>query len=91
MKMNEMHEKLTKQLLEVNESLSYAQARTWIEVLCEDFETTRAKAGHSYEGSEMTEKIILSWIKNYGPRLHDFVTSNPKYSHLLNSDDYLKH
>ena len=91
MLINDIHEKLTKNLLEVNDSLSYAQARVWIEVLWEDFETTRAKAGHSYRGTDMTERIIQSWIINYGPRLHEFVATNPKYAHLLNTDEHLRH
>ena len=89
--MNDVHERLTKELLDVNHFLSYAQARTWIEVLWEDFETTRAKAGYSYKGAEMTEKIVKQWIANYGPKLHDFVTSNPKYNDLLNNNDTPKH
>lgn len=31
--MNDIFEKLTKELLEKNTSLSYSQARTWIELL----------------------------------------------------------
>jgi hypothetical protein len=42
-------------------------------------------------GNEMTEKIVKQWIMRYGSQLHDFVATNPKYAHLLNQDDYLKH
>ncbi|MBM6616463.1 YfhJ family protein [Bacillus suaedaesalsae] len=89
--MNERIEQLTNLLLEQNESLAYEQARTWIELLWDDFETTSAKAGHQYMGPEMAERIVTSWINRYGAQLHEFVASNPKYEHLLNRDDYTKH
>jgi hypothetical protein len=89
--MNEYVERLTKMLLEYNDTLAYNQAKTWIELLWDDFETTSAKAGQPYMGAEMTERIVTGWIKRYGSELHEFVASNPKYAHLLNSDDYLKH
>ncbi|WP_102347643.1 YfhJ family protein [Bacillus sp. Marseille-P3661] len=89
--MNDLFERLSNDLLKVNDSLSYAQARTWVEVLWEDFETTRAKAGYDYKGKAMTEQIVKQWIKNYGPRLHEFVTNNPKYEHLLNHKNHLMH
>lgn len=50
MKMDEYFERLTSYLLEKNASLAYAQARTWVELLWEDFETTYARAGYSYKG-----------------------------------------
>lgn len=84
--MNDYHEKLAKLLLEKNELLSYHQARTWVELMWEDFETTAAKAGRDYLGSEMTERIVRQWIENYGGRLHDFVAKNPKYKEFLNQD-----
>ncbi|AIM17260.1 MULTISPECIES: YfhJ family protein [Neobacillus] len=77
--MNDFHERLTKILLDKNNQLSYNQARTWIELLWEDFETTFAKAGQQYMGSEMTERIVRQWIENYGDKLHDFIATNPKY------------
>lgn len=89
--MNEYFDHLTNRLLEKNNSLSWDQARTWVELLWEDFETTYAKAGYSYKGKEMTERIVLQWIENYGEKLHEFVTNNPKYKDLLNKDDYPKH
>lgn len=82
--MNDYHEKLTKLLLDKNDHLSYNQARTWIELLWEDFETTFAKAGHEYQGSEMTERIVKQWIENYGDKLHDFAAVNPKYEKYFN-------
>jgi hypothetical protein len=85
--MNDYHERLAGLLLEKNEHLSYNQARTWVELMWEDFETTAAKAGREYLGSEMTERIVRQWIENYGDRLHEFVARNPKYKHFLNPDD----
>ncbi|MFC0273823.1 YfhJ family protein [Metabacillus herbersteinensis] len=84
-------ERLTNELLKKNTNLSYAQARTWIELLWEEFETTRAKAGRNYRGKEQTEQIVRNMIANYGDKLHEFIATNPKYKHLLNNDDYLKH
>jgi hypothetical protein len=91
MTMNEYFERLTNYLLEKNPSLAYAQARTWVELLWEDFETTYARAGHAYRGKELTEKVVRQWIDRYGATLHEFQTTNPKYKHLLNRNDYLKH
>jgi hypothetical protein len=91
MMMNEYFERLTNYLLEKNPSLAYAQARTWVELLWEDFETTYARAGYEYRGKELTEKVVRQWIDRYGTTLHKFQTNNPKYKHLLNRDDYLKH
>lgn len=70
--MDKRYEKLTQLLLSQNAKLDYDKARTWIELLWEDFETTRAKAGEKYEGQDMTESIVTRWIMNYGPRLHEF-------------------
>jgi WVELL protein len=89
--MNEYFERLTNLLLKKNQNLSYAKARTWVELLWEDFETTYAKAGRSYRGKELTERVVRQWIENYGPRLHEFVASNPKYRHLLSTNDHLLH
>ncbi len=89
--MNEHIEQLTNMLLEKNNSLAYAQARTWIELLWDDFETSSAKAGAPYMGSEMAERIVTGWIMRYGSELHEFVATNPKYAHLLNQDDFKKH
>lgn len=77
--MQDYIERLTKSLLEKNDQLSYAEARTWVELLWEDFEATYAKAGHKYKGKEMTEKVLRQWIDNYGSRLHDVLKNNPKY------------
>ncbi|RFU62993.1 YfhJ family protein [Peribacillus glennii] len=87
--MNEHQEKLTDLLLEKNREISFEQARTWIELLWEDFEATYAKAGHEYAGPEMTARIVTQWVENHGDRLHDFFANNPKYRQLLDKKDNL--
>lgn len=77
--MQDYMERLTNRLLEKNDQLSYAEARTWVELLWEDFEATYAKAGHKYRGKEMTEKVLQQWVDNYGSRLHEVLKNNPKY------------
>ncbi|MED3865338.1 YfhJ family protein [Priestia megaterium] len=89
--MNDTFERLTNQLLSKNSSLSYAQARTWVELFWEDFESSYAKAGYDYKGKEATEKVVKMYINSYGDKLHEIAVKNPKYQHLLNNDDYLKH
>jgi hypothetical protein len=89
--MNEYSEKLTTLLLSKSEHLSYNQARTWVELLWEDFETTYAKAGREYRGSEMTEKVVTEWIERYGDKLHEFAARNPKYKHYLEQDKNTLH
>jgi hypothetical protein len=84
--MFETQERLVELLMEKNGNLTYSQARTWVELLWDDFETTRAKAGYEYKGSQMTDRIVRQWIENYGSRLHDFVASNPKYKDLLDQE-----
>ncbi|HEY9577325.1 MAG TPA: YfhJ family protein [Pseudobacillus sp.] len=89
--MQDIFERLTNLLLSKNESLSHARARTWVELLWEDFETTYAKAGHDYQGKEMTEKVVRQLLENYGGRLHEFAGRNPKYSHLLEDEGDVTH
>ncbi|WP_144553032.1 YfhJ family protein [Bacillus sp. X1(2014)] len=84
--MNNYHDELANLLLSKNNQLSYNQARTWVELLWEDFETTYAKAGREYKGSDMTERIVKQWIENYGERLHEFVATNPKYKDFLKQE-----
>lgn len=81
--MKDYFERLTNRLLELNEQMSYAEARTWVELLWEDFETTYAKAGYEYKGQEMTEKIVNQWIDQYGSRLHEVLLEKPKYKELF--------
>ncbi|KEZ47513.1 YfhJ family protein [Metabacillus indicus] len=85
------HDRLARLLMERNPALSYDKARTWVELLWDDFETTYAKAGEKYRGKNMTEKIVTQWIVNYGDKLHQFLATNPKYSHLLNDSDGMIH
>ncbi|PAQ15611.1 hypothetical protein CD798_05960 [Bacillaceae bacterium SAOS 7] len=89
--MEERFERLTTMLLDKNDRLSHARARTWVELLWEDFEVTYAKAGHDYQGKEMTEKVVRQWIENYGSRLHEFAGRYEKYKHLLNDEQDVKH
>ncbi|MCP8970982.1 YfhJ family protein [Ectobacillus ponti] len=88
--MNDLFEKLTNELLQKNEHLSYAQARAWVELLWSDFEASYARVG-KYHGNEMTEQIVSKWIAQHGERLHLVQTQNPKYKHLINQEDHLKH
>ena len=74
---------LTRELLAVNPDLSPEKARTWIELLVSDFESSYAKAGYEYKGFGAAEKIVRQWIASYGSRLHEFAATNPKYAHLL--------
>lgn len=91
MLINDIHERLTTDLLHQNDCLSYGEARVWVEVLWEDFETTRAKAGYGYHGYKMTENIVRSWIKNYGGKLHEFKETNTKISQLLQAKKHRLH
>jgi hypothetical protein len=84
--MNEYHERLAKLLLAKNDQMSYNQALTWVELLWDDFETSYAKAGREYMGSETTERIVKQWIVSYGAELHEFVATNPKYKDFLNQE-----
>lgn len=81
--MQDMYQQLAERLYEKNENLTIEEARTWVELLWEDFEATYAKAGHKYQGRKVTEQIVAQWIEQYGPRLHDFVATNPKYKELF--------
>jgi hypothetical protein len=81
--MKEIIEQLIYELREKNENLSEEQARTWIELLVSDFESSYAKAGYDYQGTAVVEKVIRQWIESYGDRIHEFAGNNPKYAHLL--------
>ncbi|MBM7704427.1 YfhJ family protein [Metabacillus iocasae] len=89
--MNDTFERLTNYLLSKNDTLSYGQARTWVELFWEDFESSYAKAGYEYKGKEAAEQAVRTYINHYGHRLHDVEIRNPKFKHLLNQDDHLKH
>ncbi|WP_017728960.1 YfhJ family protein [Halalkalibacterium ligniniphilum] len=88
--MEERFERLANELLLLNKNLTYGQARTWVEGLWEDFEATRAKAGRTYQGLEMTEQIVRKWIKQYGPYLHKYSSEKEKFKHF-NKHEHLKH
>ncbi|REJ08592.1 YfhJ family protein [Halobacillus trueperi] len=87
--MNEIYQRLAEKLYEKNPELTIDEARTWVELLWEDFESTRAKAGHDYQGKQVTEQIVVQWIHHYGPKLHEFVATNPKYKNMLEKKGYL--
>ena len=89
--MDQIFEKLTQQLLEKNPEMSTSRARVWVELLCSDFEATSAKAGADYRGSEYTGKLVSQLIESYGHQLHLFAAKNPKYAHLLNTEEDTKH
>ncbi|WP_026693427.1 YfhJ family protein [Peribacillus kribbensis] len=80
-------EVLTNLLLSKNEELSHAKAKTWVELLWEDFEATYAKAGHEYRGPEMTEKYVRQLIETYGADIHRFLAGNSKYKHLFEENE----
>lgn len=82
--MKEVIEQLTIELQEKNPNISEEKARTWIELLVSDFESSYAKAGYDYQGTEVVEKVVRQWIDSYGENIHEFAASNPKYAHLLN-------
>ncbi|WP_033542342.1 YfhJ family protein [Planococcus sp. CAU13] len=81
--MKEVIEQLTTELQEKNPNITEEKARTWIELLASDFESSYAKAGYDYQGTEVVEKVVRQWIASYGENIHEFAASNPKYAHLL--------
>lgn len=82
-------EKLTQLLVSKNQNLSVNKAKTWVELIWSDFESSYAKAGYDYRGAEFTERIVRQWIESYGETIHEFAAENPKYAHLLNEEDDL--
>lgn len=89
--MHDTINRLAEQLYETNQTLTILEAKTFVELLWEDFEATRAKAGREYEGEKVTEQIVARWIENYGPRLHEFVKHNPKYMKYFKKPDQHLH
>lgn len=81
--MEERIVELAELLQQSNDQLSAEKAKTWVELLWSDFEATYARAGYTYKGAELTEKMICQWIESYGATLHEFVARNPKYADLL--------
>lgn len=75
--------RLTELLMEKNPELSEEKAMRWVEILWSDYESTSAKAGHRFQGSDYTENLVRQLIVTYGDQLHQFATKNPKYAELL--------
>ncbi|WP_082234832.1 YfhJ family protein [Halobacillus massiliensis] len=88
--MEDIFKRLAEDLYQRNDHLTIDQARTWVELLWEDFESTRAKAGHEYKGKQVTEQIVSQWIEFYGPKLHEYAATNPKYKDMLKERGYLQ-
>ncbi|MBY6038380.1 YfhJ family protein [Fictibacillus nanhaiensis] len=84
--MEERFDRLAKLLQKMNTTLSDQEAREWVEGLWEDFESTRAKAGREYEGQEVTEKMVTQLITSYGHKLHEYVSTNPKFQRFIKKD-----
>lgn len=80
-------QRLTEELLAKNPAMSVGRARTWVELLWSDYESTSAKAGYSFRGADYTENLVRQLITSYGDKLHLFAAKNPKYADLLNTDD----
>lgn len=88
--MNDYHERLTQLLLDKNDFLTSAQARIWVELLWDDFQTTSAKTG-TYQSCEITQRVVKQWIEQYGEHLHEFVAENPKYKEYFTGEKYTVH
>lgn len=78
---------LTEELLAKNPEMSVGRATTWVELLWSDFESTSAKAGYSFRGTDYTANLVRQLIASYGDKLHLFAGRNPKYAHLLDASD----
>ncbi|WP_035725885.1 YfhJ family protein [Gracilibacillus boraciitolerans] len=89
--MHDVVQRLAKELHQKNSSLTILEAISRVELLWEDFESTRAKAGRKYEGTEVTQKIVRHWIQQYGDSLDDFSERYPKYKKLLNGNNRTVH
>lgn len=89
--MKKYQDELVEMLLKQNNSLSVARARSWVELMWEDFETTYAKSGREYLGEKETKRIVEQWVLHYGHRLHDLANVNKKYAHLLDDEEDVKH
>ena len=87
--MQQSIDKLTEELLAKNPNMSVGRARTFVELLWSDYESTSAKAGYSFRGAEYTENLVRQLINSYGDKLHLFAGKNPKYAHLLDTSDDL--
>ena len=87
--MNEFIERLTNRLLDQNDHISYSEARTWVELLWEDFEVASSNDGdEEKQTEEKTEKMFNHWIDQYGPRLHRELLEKPKYREWFNKKQF---
>lgn len=85
--MEQAFERLTALLLEKNPDMPVGRARTWVELLWSDYESTSAKAGYAFRGTEYTENLVRQLITSYGDKLHLFAARNPRYAHLLDGSN----
>jgi hypothetical protein len=85
----DLTERLAVRLMEGNDQLSAHKARTWIELMASDIESSYAKAGYGMMEEEQVAQMILRWIDAYGSRLDEFVASNPRIRELLGEDGML--
>ena len=88
--MNDIYEALTKELLDKMTNFLTRKLVRGLNYCGKIFKQLMQKSGR-YQGEEMTEQVVRSWINNHGGRLHEMRTNNPKYSHLINQEDHLKH
>jgi hypothetical protein len=84
--MEQSIQRLTEQLLQMNNDMSQERARVWVELLWSDYEASSAKAGYDFRGVEYTENLVRQLIKSYGDKLHLFAASKEKFAKLLDVD-----
>ncbi|WP_066185822.1 MULTISPECIES: YfhJ family protein [Gracilibacillus] len=89
--MQEEIQKLSEELKQKDTSLTLLEARSWVELLWEDFEASRAKAGREYEGADITAKFVRHFIDQYGSNLTDFATRYPKYQQMIDKSNKTIH
>ncbi|SDE24692.1 WVELL protein [Bhargavaea beijingensis] len=82
-------EQLAIRLMEGNDQLSANRAKTWVELMASDIESSYAKAGYGMMDEEQVSQLVLRWIDAYGNRLDEFVASNPRIRELLGEDGTL--
>ncbi len=87
--MEQIYESLTELLLEQNENFTKGQARGIVELLWEDIESTYAKVG-KYNGVELTEKTVKTWIETHGASLHESMKNSQRFQSVM-SNTYLEH
>ncbi|MCW1928439.1 YfhJ family protein [Bhargavaea beijingensis] len=85
----DLTEQLAIRLMEGNDQLSANRAKTWVELMASDIESSYAKAGYGMMDEEQVSQLVLRWIDAYGNRLDEFVASNPRIRELLGEDGTL--